>query len=105
MNSKEIRQSISKLLLEQQAIALKGFDAESRAKFDKIQKDVDSLEADAARLEAMEARSASEQEFRRVPRPGAVGADMSSEERSVKVKAAFKEYCLRGFFREPGVTR
>ncbi len=51
MTSKEIRAKISGLLMEQRKIALAhgGFTAESRQKFDKIQKDVEQLEADVQR--------------------------------------------------------
>lgn len=98
--SKEIRQKISKLLIEQQEIALAGFNAESRQKFDRIQKDVDQFEADASRLEAMEARASAERSFTPVPRPASIGESvidrMSTEERTVKTKAAFKSYALRG---------
>ena len=99
MNSKEIRSKISKLLTEQQAIALAGFTADSRAKFDAIQKDVDSLEADAARLESYEARAAADRSFTPVARPNAVGAgaDKSPEEQRKAINTAFQDYARRNW--------
>lgn len=93
MNSKDIRNNISSLLVEQQAIALAGFNAESRAKFDKIQKDVDALEQDAQRLEAFEQRNAQYTSFERSPRPG---ISAQAETRRDRLNAAFRSYARTG---------
>jgi HK97 family phage major capsid protein len=100
MDSKEIRFQIGKLLVDQQNIALAGFNAESRSKFDKIQKDVDSLEADAARLEAMEARSREAESFTRSARPGANGGldvEQNVEQRKKTFNGAFRQYARHGY--------
>jgi HK97 family phage major capsid protein len=93
LNSKEVRSKISSLLMEQQQIAIKGFTAESRAKFDRIQADVAQLEADAERLQAMEARDAELRSFNRSPRPG---VNDSQNEQRTRVNAAFRSYALTG---------
>ena len=98
MTAKELRNKIATLLVEQQNIALNGFTAESRQKFDLIQKDVDQWEADARRVEAMESRHASLNSFERSPRPGTVGngTERSQEERKANFSKAFQQYALRG---------
>ncbi|MGB6869845.1 MAG: phage major capsid protein [Acidobacteriaceae bacterium] len=99
MTSKEIRAKISGLLMEQRKIALAhgGFTAESRQKFDKIQKDVEQLEADVQRTEAFEQRDAAGREFRRSPRPGTgTGAEFSGDEQRSRVSRAFQQYAMRG---------
>ena len=98
MNLKETRNKISKLLLEQREIALKGFTAESRAQFDTMQKDIDALEADAQRLEAIESRSSvyDSNSFERSPRP-VVGGQTSTDETRSKINKAFRAYALRGW--------
>ncbi|HEY1502630.1 MAG TPA: phage major capsid protein [Acidobacteriaceae bacterium] len=93
MNSKEIRSRISGLLVEQQKIALAGFTSESRAKFDRIQKDVEQHEADAQRIEAFETRDAEQRSFERSPRPG-IGAQ--GEERRDRINKAFRSYARTG---------
>jgi HK97 family phage major capsid protein len=95
LTSKEIRSKISKLLTDQTAIALKGFDSESRAKFDRMQKDVEQLEEDFSRVSALEQRDAQQNSFRRVPRPGIGGNANQSEERS-RFNRAFQSYALEG---------
>jgi HK97 family phage major capsid protein len=98
MTVKEIRAKVSSLLMEQRTIALAGFTPESRTKFDKIQKDIESLEADAQRMEAFEARDAESRSFTRSPRPGAAnsGNGYGAEEERSRVSKAFQQYALRG---------
>ena len=101
MNSKEIRSQISKLLTDQQAIAVKGFNTESRSAFDKMQAQVESLESDFQRVSALEQRSAHEQEFRRSPRPnigngGLHGGTGDNKAERRRASEAFKSYALTG---------
>lgn len=100
MNSKEIRSQINKLLTDMQALALKGFTSESRAQFDKMNKDVEALEADATRLELIESRSASQSNFERSARPsignGTTVASMSEDEHRTKTREAFRAYARGG---------
>src|ERR1700722_7574015 len=100
MTSKEIRSQINKLLSDMQAIALKGFNTESRSAFDKMNSDVTALEADAQRLEAVENRATSNERFERSARPG-VGVNaaidgMGVEERKDKTRVAFRQYARGG---------
>jgi len=97
MTVKEIRRRISELLMEQRQIALAGFTPETRTKFDKIQKDVEALEADATRVAAFEQRDRESREFRKSPRPGAgTGSHFSGDEQRSRVNKAFQQYCVRG---------
>jgi HK97 family phage major capsid protein len=98
MTVKEIRAKVSSLLMEQRTIALAGFTPESRTKFDKIQKDIESLEADAQHMEVFEARDAESRSFTRSPRPGAAnsGNGYGAEEERSRVSKAFQQYALRG---------
>ena len=97
MNSRELRSRISGLLIEQQNIATKGFTPESRAQFDKIQKDVDQLEADAQRMEAYEARNTRLSSFERSPRPGVgTGTHRSADEQRSRANKAFRTYARTG---------
>lgn len=93
-SSKEIRNKIASLLVEQQQIALKGFNTESRSKFDRIQKDVEQLEADAQRMQAMESREDESRSFTRSPRPGVNNSE--SENRKAQISAEFRNYALTG---------
>jgi HK97 family phage major capsid protein len=94
LTSKEIRTRISKLLTDQQAIALKGFNTESRVAFDKMQKEVETLEEDFTRTSAMEKRDEHDRSFVRSPRPG-IGGSNRSEERT-RANAAFRSYAKTG---------
>jgi HK97 family phage major capsid protein len=100
MNSKEIRSSINSLLMEQQRIATAGFTAESRTKFDKIQTDVEALEADLQRVEAMEQRNVSGAQFTPSPRPGVGDGrsvhQLNSSERRSRINEAFRTYARTG---------
>jgi len=98
MNVKEIRAKISSLLVEQQKIALAGFTTDSRTKFDKIQKDVEQLEADAQRMEAMEARAADANSFVRSPRPtgGSHSGTHSADEQRDRINRGFAAYARTG---------
>ncbi len=98
MNSKEIRSKISKLLTDQQAIALKGFNDTNRSAFDKMQKDVEQLEEDFTRVSAMETRDFQQNDFKRSPRPGigsSTGSNGKSELRN-RANAAFRSYAATG---------
>ncbi len=95
-----------------QDISLKGFTAESRSQFDRINADVDALEADLARLEAVEARTAEARSFVRSPRPGVndhYGRNaldsMSVEERKQKTGEAFRSYLIHGAAAMPAEQR
>lgn len=78
---------------------MKGFTAESRARFDRIQKDVVTLEADAARLHEIEARDSEARSFSRSPRPevGRTGSSLPLEERKNQLNAAFRSYARHGY--------
>jgi HK97 family phage major capsid protein len=73
---------------------------ESRAKFDKIQKDVEQLEADAQRMQAFESREAQSRSFERSPRPGVnTGTQlrhMSGDEQRDRANQAFRAYARTG---------
>jgi HK97 family phage major capsid protein len=92
MNAREIRFKINQLLTEQQKIALAGFTPESRAKFDKIQAEVDSLDA-AAQIED---RLAEGRSFDRSPRGDGKGFNVSGDERRDAINKAFRQYALTG---------
>ena len=94
MTSKAIRSRISELLTKQQEIALKGFDATNRSAFDKMQREVDTLEADYNRVSAMESRDRELNSFERSPRPGISAGQI--EERRDQINRAFREYARTG---------
>lgn len=98
MTVKEIRAKISSLLMEQQKIARKGFDADSRSTFDKIQREVESLEQDAQRVEAMESRDADMRSFTRSPRPGAEthSGTYSADEQRSRANTGFRAWARTG---------
>lgn len=105
MNSKEIRSQINKLLMEQQQIAIAGFTAESRQKFDRIQADVEAKEADLQRLQTMEQRAAAGAQFEPSPRPAigdgrTVGSNSAEEQRS-RFNEAIRTYARHGY---PGLS-
>jgi HK97 family phage major capsid protein len=99
LDIRELGTKKNQLLTDMQAIALKGFTPESRAKFDAMQNDLDSTEA-AITLEQRlkEARS-----FTRSPRPAstdgggytAAGA-YGTEERKAELNKAFRSYFRTG---------
>ena len=84
--------------MEQRQIALAGFTPETRTKFDKIQKDVEALEADATRVTAFEQRDRESRSFEKSPRPGSAnsGSHFSGDEQRSRVNKAFQQYCVRG---------
>jgi len=94
LTSKAIRSRISELLTKQQEIALKGFDATNRSAFDKMQREVDTLEADYNRVSAMESRDRELNSFERSPRPGISAGQI--EERRDQINRAFREYARTG---------
>jgi HK97 family phage major capsid protein len=91
MNSKEIRFKINQILTEQQKLALAGFTTESRSAFDKMQKEVESLEA-ALKIEE---RLAEGRNFDRSPRPIVASGD-GNETRKVDVSKAFRNWARNG---------
>lgn len=96
LNSKEIRQNINKLLTDMQALAMAGFTAESRAKFDAMDRDVQSQEADAQRLESIESRTSIAPVVNRSHRPaGQPGAGVTPDAQS-ETRAAFKQFFRSG---------
>lgn len=102
---------IGRLLTEARSLATHkdGFDSERRTKFDKIMREVESLEADVARFEAMESRAVESERFERSARP-AVGAGKaitfnSPEERKKAYSEAFRSYALHGFGQMPREQR
>lgn len=107
MTLKEIRAKISGLLMEQRKIAQApgGFTSQSRAKFDRIQSDVEQLEAqaaDAQRVEAFEQRDRESRSFEKSPRPGSAnsGSHFSGDEQRSRVSRAFQRYALTGRIEE-----
>lgn len=90
----EIRNKISKLLTDMQAISLKPWTTESRSAFDKMARTVEELEADEQRSQILESRN----HFEKSPRPGAVnsGAPRGAEEERSRVNKAFQQYAMRG---------
>jgi HK97 family phage major capsid protein len=99
MNSKEIRNKINSLLTEMQNIATSGFDAEKRAKFDAISKDVDTLENDAQRMEGIEKREADRRSYTPSPRPQIASSfvdNMSDSEKRDRFSKSFRSYALNG---------
>lgn len=80
-----------------QAIALKGFTPESRAKFDKMQNEVDSVEASIQ----IEERLSESRSFERSPRPtGAHANGYNGEERRSALNQAFQAYLTKGEVRD-----
>lgn len=69
MNPRELRQQIGQLLVEQQSVLQKGLNADNRSAYDKRQKQIETLEADLARVEAFEQRDRESRSFERSPRP------------------------------------
>ena len=100
MTVKELRIKINHALGEQRAIALAGFTSETRQKFDRIQRDIEKWEeqaADAERLAAFEQRDRESRSFERSPRPGAgSGARVSGDETRSRTSKAFQQYATRG---------
>lgn len=100
MTLQELKFQRNKLLTDMQTIGAAGFTAESRAKFDAMNKDVESLEADIARAELIESRSAANAQFERSARPGHANGGveiMSKDEKNAQTRAAFLTYAKRGF--------
>jgi HK97 family phage major capsid protein len=99
MNLNELKDKRNKLLSDMQAIALKGFNTETRSAFDRMNDEVTAIEADIKRIEAIEQRSAQSDSYERSPRP-VPGTDsfasMPAEERKKKFSRAFQQYAVRG---------
>ncbi len=100
MTVKELRIKINHALGEQRAIALAGFTSETRQKFDRIQRDIEKWEeqaADAERLAAFEQRDRESRSFERSPRPGAgSGARVSGDEQRSRANEGMRQYLRTG---------
>jgi HK97 family phage major capsid protein len=92
MNPKELREKSVKLLRDAQAILLKPtVTAEARATFDKMISDADALEADAVRMDAINAKLEKYERGNPPPReqPGAGNADLT--EQTIEVNGISKK--------------
>lgn len=101
--STEVRTQINGLLLKMQEISQKGFNTESRAAFDKIDADVNALEADEKRYLLAEERESRSNEFVRSPRPGQMsntsgGFHGQEGEQRDLVNKAFRTWARTGQF-------
>jgi HK97 family phage major capsid protein len=90
---RSLQEKRNKLLMDMQALAVKGFNTESRASFDKMNKEVSQIEADIERMQALGAIDADLRSFDRSPRPG-VGAPVT--EKRDRINAAFRSYARTG---------
>ena len=102
MTLSELKDKRSKHLVDMQAIAVKGFNTESRTAFDAMNTEVTAIEADIARSERVAAIEADNRSFTRSPRPlaGAGTNDgfdsLPVEERKKKYSRTFQQYAVRG---------
>jgi HK97 family phage major capsid protein len=101
-NIKELQTRKNGLLLEMQNIATKGFTSESRARFDRINADVEAIEGDIARAQSLANYEAESREFVRVPR-GPVGSGTGElvGERRERLNKAFRSFFRTGGKIEP----
>jgi HK97 family phage major capsid protein len=100
MELKDLKFKRNKLLTDMQALAMKGFTAESRAQFDTMNAEVETLEADIVRSERLAAISAEQSSFTRSARPGAANGGVDGTKSADQVKdetrAAFRQYARGG---------
>ena len=101
MTLSELKDKRSKHLVDMQAIAVKGFNTESRTAFDAMNTEVTAIEADIARSERVAAIEADNRSFTRSPRPlSGVTSDgfdsLPVEERKKKYSRTFQQYAVRG---------
>ena len=106
MDLNQLKDKRNSLLSQMQALALKGFNTESRSAFDAMDKDVRAVEEEISRAERVAAFDAEQRSFTRSPRPG-VGdgnsfVNMSDDERRDKTREAFRSYARSGVH---GMTR
>jgi HK97 family phage major capsid protein len=94
MRIQEMQVKRNKLLTDMQAIAVKGFTAESRTAFDKMNTEVITLEGDIQRAQAVDKFESEQRAFSKSPR-GAVGSDNANETRS-QINRAFRAYARTG---------
>jgi HK97 family phage major capsid protein len=97
MTLQELREKRSKLLSDAHAI-MSGADvtAEQRTAVDKMLADANILQADAQRMEQLEAHDAEQRSSGRIPR-GAPAADASTETRSIAERRSATGIALRSF--------
>jgi len=91
----QLKDKRNKLLLDMQAIALKGFNTESRSAFDRMNTAVLEVEADLSRAETLAKFESEQRSFERSPRPSVGSAhfeNKSIEERKAAWGAAFRKY-------------
>ena len=95
MDIQTLKERRNQLLTDMGKIALHkdGWNTERRTSFDKMDKDVQAVEADIARSERIESIEARGQEFTRVPRPGIA---TSTDERRSSLNRAFQSYMAKG---------
>jgi HK97 family phage major capsid protein len=94
----QLKDKRNKLLTDMQAIAVKGFTAESRTQFDAMDKDVRAVEADITRAERVASIDAEQRNFTPSPRPG-IGENNGGQDikkRKKDFSKAFQQYALRG---------
>jgi HK97 family phage major capsid protein len=91
---RSLQEKRNKLLIDMQALAVKGFNTESRASFDTMNKEVTQIEADIQRMNTLGAINAENRSFERSPRPGTIGAQ--GEERRDRINKAFRSYARTG---------
>jgi HK97 family phage major capsid protein len=100
-NLHELTHERNNLLTKMQEIALKGFTADNRSAFDRMQQDVDGLEA-AIALENRMTQLAQNRSFTRSPRPGSADGSITAagafgtEERKGELNKAFRSYFRTG---------
>jgi HK97 family phage major capsid protein len=97
-NLQTLKHKRNKLLTDMQTIASKPWTAESRSKFDRIAKDVESTEEDIQREERLasyDSATAERRDFTRSPRPGVSGS--SQDERRSRMNQAFRSYARSGY--------
>lgn len=103
----ELKEKRNRLLVDMQAIALKGFNTESRSSFDRMNTEVEEIEKDISRAETLvrlEARHTEGAQFERSPRPGISVSgsrfDLTDpEQRKKAISKAFQQYAVRGLDR------
>jgi len=97
MEIRELKNKKNQLLLDMEKVALAGFNTESRAKFDRMNKELETIEADIQRSAVLANHEAESREFVRSPRPG-IGTSNGElvGERRDKLNKAFRSYFRAG---------
>jgi HK97 family phage major capsid protein len=102
MTISELKHKRAKLLTDMQALAQKGFNDTSRSAFDKMDRELNEVEADITREErvaAIDAEIRDNRSFQRSPRPGSDSSGNGSgsvEERKAQLNKAFRSYMKDG---------